>query len=125
MPRPADPALEILWRRRLRQQPDSGLTIQQFCQREGVSTASFHAWKRRFALRTTLPVLVSSRESAFVPVIVPPVPKSQPHDSTDLVTIQLANGGRILLPIAAGVDLVCQVVETVARSSATWEVPSC
>jgi hypothetical protein len=125
MPRPADPALEILWRRRLRQQPDSGLTIHQFCQREGVSTASFHAWKRRLALRTTLPVLVPSRESAFVPVIVPPVSKSQLHDSTHLVTIQLANGGRILLPIAAGVDLVCQVVETVARSSATWEDPSC
>jgi hypothetical protein len=125
MSRPVNPALEALWRRRLRQQPDSGLTIHQFCQRAGVSTASFHAWKRRLALRTTLPVLVSSRESAFVPVIVSPVPKSQPHDSTDLVTIQLANGGRILLPIAAGVDLVCQVVETVARSPLTWEDPSC
>ncbi|MDR3636414.1 MAG: hypothetical protein P4L84_21605 [Isosphaeraceae bacterium] len=125
MPRPVNPALEALWQLRVRQQPDSGLTIHQFCQREGVSTASFHAWKRRLALRATLPVAFSSRKSAFVPVIVPSVPKSQPHDSTDLITIQLANGGRTLLPIAAGVDLVCQVVETVARSSAAWEDPSC
>ncbi len=123
MPRLADPALQILWRRRLRQQPGSGLTIHQFCEREGISTAAFHSWKRRLALGTTSST--TSGASAFVPVIVPPAPQSQPLGSADLVTIQLANGGRIHLPIAAGVDLVCQVVETVARSAATWEAPSC
>jgi len=125
MPRPADPALATLWRRRLRQQPDSGLTIHQFCQREGVSTASFHAWKRRLALRTALPALVSSRQSAFVPVIVPPSSSSQPCGSAEFVTIQLANGGQVLLPIAAGVALVCQVVETVARLPLPREALSC
>lgn len=125
MPRPADPALEDLWRRRLRQQPSSGLTIHQFCQREGLSIATFHSWKRRLALRATSPTNFSSRDSAFVPVIVPPAPQSQPEGSADLVTIQLANGGRILLPITAGVDLVCQVVDTVARSSSAWGDSSC
>jgi hypothetical protein len=125
MPRPANPALEILWRRRLRQQPGSGLTIHQFCEREGVSTATFHSWKRRLALPSTSPVTFSSDVSAFVPVTVSPAPTSHPLDFAGLVTIQLANGNCVLLPIAAGVDLVCQVVETVARSSATWEDPSC
>jgi hypothetical protein len=124
MPRPADPALEILWRRRLRQQPNSGLTIHQFCEREGVSTAAFHSWKRRLAphMSSSSP---TSGASPFAPVIVPQDLQSQPHGFADLVTIQLANGGRILLPITAGADLVCQVVETVARSSAAWEDPSC
>jgi hypothetical protein len=125
MPRTANPALEILGRRRLRQQPDSGLTIALFCKREGISTATFHSWKRRLALSATSPITFSSGASAFVPVIVPPAPRSQLHDSTDLVTIQLANGGRILLPITAGVDLVCQVVETVARTSVSLEESSC
>jgi hypothetical protein len=125
MPRPADFALEDLWRRRLRQQPNSGLTIHQFCQREGLSTATFHSWKRRLALRATSSTNFSSGDSAFVPVILPPAPKSQPDDPADLVTIQLANGGRILLPLAAGVDLVCQVVDTVARSSVGREGSSC
>jgi hypothetical protein len=124
MPRPADPALEILWRRRLRQQPNSGLTIHQFCEREGVSTAAFHSWKRRLALRA-ISSPTASGGSTFVPVIVPPALQSQHHRSADLVTIRLANGGRILLPIAAGTDLVCQVVETVARLSATREDLSC
>jgi hypothetical protein len=125
MPRPADPVLESLWRRRLRQQPRSGLTIPQFCQREGVSAATFHSWKRRLALRATSATPFSSGGSTFVPVIVPPAVPSRSHGAADLVTFQLPNGGQILLPIAAGAELVCQVVETVARSSATSEAPSC
>jgi hypothetical protein len=123
MPRPANPALETKWRCRLRQQPDSGLTIQQFCKREGVSVASFHAWKRRLVLQATFPAL--SATPAFVPVIVPPLHEPQPRISTELVTIQLADGGQILLPIATGVELVCEVVGTVARSSAAREGLSC
>jgi hypothetical protein len=124
MLRPANPALETLWRRRLRQQPDSGLTIHQFCKREGVSTASFHAWKRRLALRTAFPTPASGA-SAFVPVIVSPVHEPQPRGCAALVTIQLVNGGQIWLPVTAGVELVCEVVETVARLSVNREGPSC
>jgi len=124
MPRPANPALDAAWRRRLRQQPDSGLTIDQFCKREGVSTAAFHAWKRRLALRAALPT-TAARTAAFVPVIVPPIPESKPPASHEFVTIQLANGGQILLPITAAIQLVCDVVETVARSSVTREGTPC
>lgn len=123
MPRRADPALETRWRRRLRQQPDSGLTIHQFCQREGVSTASFHAWKRRLALRAVFPT-ASARTSAFVPVIVSPVLEPQPPAAA-LVTIQLANGGTIALPVTAGVELVRAVVAAVAGVPAPREGLSC
>jgi hypothetical protein len=124
MPRRANPALETVWRRRLRQQSDSGLTIQQFCNREGVSTAAFHSWKRRLALRAALPA-ISSGTSPFVPVIMPPVHETQPSLSTEFVTIQLANGGQILLPLTAAVELVREVVGTVARLSVTREGRSC
>lgn len=124
MPRSANPALENLWRRRLRQQPDSGLTIRQFCQREGVSTVSFHAWKRRLALRAACPT-ASAGASVFMPVLVPTVQDRQPPGSATLVTIQLANGGQILLPVSAGVELVREVVGTVARASFTREDHSC
>ena len=124
MLRSANLALETIWRRRLQQQPDSGLTIQQFCKRGGVSTASFHAWKRRLALRAAFPATTSGA-SAFLPVIVPPVQEPHPPNPSALVTIQLANGGQILLPVAAGVELVCEVVGTVARSTATREGLSC
>jgi len=124
MPRHADPAWEALWRRRMRQQPLSRLTIQQFWKREGVSTAAFHAWKRRLALRAAFPTTPAA-PPAFVPVVVPAVHESQPRGATELLTIRLANGGQILLPITADVALVREVVATVARCSAAREGSAC
>lgn len=49
MARPKDLGLEHTWRLRLRRQAQSGLSITAFCHREGVSTPSFYAWKRRLA----------------------------------------------------------------------------
>ena len=121
MPRHADPALEAVWRRRLRRQPDSGLTIHQFCQREGVSTAAFHAWKRRLALRAAFPTA-----PAFLPVIVSPAHEPEPlPPAAVLVTIRQANGGQIAIPVTAGVELVRAVVAAVAGVSATGEGLSC
>jgi hypothetical protein len=47
MARPKHLNLEHAWRQRLRRQTSSGLSIRAFCAREGISTASFYAWKRR------------------------------------------------------------------------------
>jgi hypothetical protein len=37
------------WRGLIERQAASGLAIWRFCDRAGVSTASFHAWKRKLA----------------------------------------------------------------------------
>jgi hypothetical protein len=52
MARPKDPHLERIWRQRLLRQTSSGLSIPAFCAREGVSSASFHFWKRRLTARS-------------------------------------------------------------------------
>lgn len=51
MGRVADPKLAALWRKRVERQGRSELSVQEYCRREGVSSASFYAWKRR--LRTS------------------------------------------------------------------------
>ncbi|MBN2563381.1 MAG: transposase [Phycisphaerae bacterium] len=35
------------WRKRIGQYRRSGLTVAEFCGEEGISTASFYAWRRR------------------------------------------------------------------------------
>jgi hypothetical protein len=35
------------WHRQIQRQHDGSLTIAEFCRRLGVSTVTFHAWKRR------------------------------------------------------------------------------
>jgi hypothetical protein len=38
------------WRKRIARQRASGLSIAAFCEREGVSPATFHAWKRKLGM---------------------------------------------------------------------------
>ena len=73
MARPNDPNLERAWRQRLQRQSHSGLSIAAFCARERVSTASFHAWKRRLAAR-------SSPARPVPPLFVPLHLGSLPHE---------------------------------------------
>lgn len=51
MARKVNQALQDEWRQRIRRQQKSGLTVVGFCQQEGVSTANFHAWKRKLSTR--------------------------------------------------------------------------
>jgi hypothetical protein len=71
MARPKDPNLERAWRQRLQRQSTSGLSIAAFCAREGVSSASFQAWKRRLAARS-LPA--RPELPLFVPLQLDPHP---------------------------------------------------
>jgi hypothetical protein len=50
MGRVADPKVAALWQKRVERQPGSGLSVQEYCRREGVSTAAFYAWKRRLGI---------------------------------------------------------------------------
>ena len=67
MPRTADPATRHLWQQRLQRFSRSGLTVAAFCDCEGISAASFYAWRRR--LRGDAPA-----DTHFVPVrlVAPP-----------------------------------------------------
>jgi transposase len=61
-----DAALHALWQQRLLRFQRSDLSVSAFCDREGVSTPSFYAWRRR--LRSHLPA--SSDGPRFLPVQV-------------------------------------------------------
>jgi hypothetical protein len=72
MARPKDLGLEHTWRRRLRRQAARGLSIPEFCARQGVSTASFYAWRRRLAAP---PSDVRPDAPLFVPLRLDPRPE--------------------------------------------------
>ena len=42
-------AAATAWRQRIERHRASGLAIKRFCEREGVSSASFFAWRKRLA----------------------------------------------------------------------------
>ena len=56
MARKVNQALREQWRRRIERQRESGLSVVEFCRREGVSPACFHQWKRKLReLRSASP----------------------------------------------------------------------
>ena len=45
------PEKETHWRKMVRQQRRSGMTVRQFCKDHGLSEASFFSWQREIAIR--------------------------------------------------------------------------
>jgi transposase len=56
-----DPAASQPWQQRLERFRRSGLTVRAFCDREGVSTASFYAWRRHVQHTPTPPTADTPR----------------------------------------------------------------
>jgi hypothetical protein len=99
MARPKDLGLEHTWRRRLRRQATGGQSIPAFCEREGVSTASFYAWRRRLAAP---PAATRSDPPLFVPIRLDP--SIRPDGTPPALGFEIELPHRIRLRCAAAPD---------------------
>lgn len=57
---------ESYWRSHLERQSLSGLTVREYCQREGFSQASFYNWRKRLRSSPATPPAVSTSSIPFV-----------------------------------------------------------
>ena len=53
-----DPAREKFWRRTIRDQQRSGLSVRDFCLREGLKDWTFRWWRRELGRRDQVPSMV-------------------------------------------------------------------
>ncbi len=121
MARPKNPLLERTWRERLDRQAASGLSISAFCEREGVSSASFHSWKRRLAERS-LPAL--PEPSVFLPVrLTSPVTQASPP-ITPRVEIELPHQVRLRFESAPEPEWLGRLVAAMSHLRSHEEVSS-
>ncbi|MFN0019479.1 MAG: IS66 family insertion sequence element accessory protein TnpA [Pirellulaceae bacterium] len=102
MSRGPDLARRELWRRRLREYERSNLTIADFCDGAGVSTAAFYQWRRKLAV--TGPSVGPGKEEGFAkpsPAAASlnflPVEIMGPGNGS-VVELQLPSGIRVLVP---------------------------
>ncbi len=122
MGRPPNGLDEYLdWQERLRSFEASGLDIDVFCLKEGVSRSTFYRWKER--LEEGIPeAMVAEKESrdraesaegtAFVPISL----KASP------VEIELPNGGIVRLPLGVGQAVLVEVIRAVGTLR-PWKAP--
>jgi len=67
MARRPDPRKRQQWLKRIAEFGRSGLTVAEFCESEGVSTASFYVWRRRLVGEAGS---ANDAPSGFQPVLV-------------------------------------------------------
>jgi transposase len=67
-----DPVREKFWRRTIRDQQRSGLSVRDFCQRQGLKDWTFRWWRQELARRDQVPSMAPASERAeAAPVLLP------------------------------------------------------
>jgi transposase len=67
-----DPAREKFWRRTIRDQQRSGLSVRDFCQRQGLKDWTFRWWRQELARRDQVPSMATVGEQVdAAPVFLP------------------------------------------------------
>jgi hypothetical protein len=122
MGRPPSDLDEYLdWQERLESFDASGMEIEVFCLKEGVSRSTFYRWKER--LKEGVPSEMVAEEearnragsaegTAFVPISL----KASP------VVIELPNGGIVRLPLGVGQAVLVEVIRA-AGALRPWRAP--
>lgn len=112
MGRSANAALLLAWERRVARQRRCPLSVAAFCRREGVSVASFYAWRRRLSQAGSAGLHSAGLPSPlFVPV------ELSPSVSAVGVRIELPGGAVLSLPTDAPLELVTAAIRAVMVSA--------
>ncbi len=125
MPRHSrDPKLELFWRRHLSRQPESGLSVRQYCRKHALGEPSFYAWRRiiserDLATRPTPDATPSPAEPAFLPVAFND-PQTRHSAAID---IRLANGSRLRVRSGCDRSLLADVLAMLHASTRTEARP--
>ena len=118
--RPSDLDDYLEWQQRLESHRESGLTIEVFCLREGVSRSAFHRWARQLhdGIPDSLNEEQTEREKAETgeAVFLPITLKASP------VEIELPNGGVVRLPLGVGQAVLVEVIRA-AGALRPWKAP--
>jgi len=91
MARNADTQPQNRWRSLLRMQPQSGLTIAEFCRKHRCSTAAFYAWRRKLAAQPT-PTTPANSPAAVNSLAFLPVRLHQASTRPEPVLVRLGRG---------------------------------
>jgi hypothetical protein len=109
---PRDPKLERVWRRHLRRQQASGVTVCDYCLEYELRESAFYFWRREIAKRdragaeAELAMASGQLAPAFLPVTV----VETPAPTATAVDIRLSNGHRLRVRAGCDRQLLADVV---------------
>jgi hypothetical protein len=111
-----DPEKERFWRRTMRRQQQSGLTVSAFCAAEGLKDWSFHWWRRELVKRDReQPVSKPKDVRSFVPVQL--VPDAAVLQSASIIEIVLPAGQTVRVSLGFDAESLTGVLEVLETRS--------
>jgi transposase len=101
-----DPAREKFWRRTILDQQRSGLSVRDFCHRQGLKDWTFRWWRQELARRDRVPLMAPTSErtsvaSVFLPVKVGDLEAGSPPPAPP-IEIVLPTG--LIVRVPSGFD---------------------
>jgi len=98
------------WQMAIETWQSGGLSVRQFCQQEGLSEASFYAWRKKL-IKTQLPVIKKEevKPEPFIQVSIP----SGPPVSLELA---LASGHTLRIPLNADSTFLTSVFSAMKQA---------
>jgi transposase-like protein len=121
MGRAADTGLADLWEQRIERQRRSRLSIAEFCRQEGVSPASFYAWRQRLPDANSSRLGSSeTRSPLFVPIELPTSALAGGS-----VRIELPGGAVLQLPTDISAELLTTAIGAVLVATSGRERAAC
>jgi transposase-like protein len=97
-----DPNREKVWRQIVTRHAKSGLTVRQFCHREGLHESAFYFWRRTIQQRG--PKRCTRKQPAFVPLVLGDV------HAVASITLELRGGRSLRLSESFPVDRLATLV---------------
>ncbi len=97
-----DPNREKVWRQIVTRHAKSGLSVRQFCRREGLHESAFYFWRRTIQERG--PKRCTRKQPAFVPLVLGDV-----HAAAS-ITLELRGGRSLRLAESFPVDRLATLV---------------
>ena len=115
MARPKDPQLERLWHRRLARHSTGGLSVAEFCSREGITVPSFYYWRRRLA---AAPSPAPVNPPLFIPLRLEDTRPGGPPSSPGSVELELPHQVRLRFDSPPEPEWLGRVVAAIAGLAA-------
>jgi len=97
------------WQQRIEAQQSSGLSVSEFCQREGIGRAGFYYWKRRLKQIVTNGFVELKVDSAREIVAKVASPKAE---SAPVIELRLENGRALMVPVGFDTDHLAKLIAT-------------
>ena len=111
---------EAFWRLAFEEQRRSGLSIQAFCRREGLSPASFYGWRRELRRRDAESACSASAASELVPVaVVDSAPARHGEPVAEALEVVTPSGFTLRFPATLGAGQLEVVLGVILQSRGT------